>query len=97
MNSNDERRKFSSDVFVEAWSRGLNPDRATDCADDCYYGGRSASECVDGYARQVNRQRAARIEQEQSEEQAYYEEMERQHYAQLEEEQSAEERSGGGE
>ncbi len=71
--SRDDRRKFENDVFYDAWSRGLNPDRATECADDCYYDGRTASECVDGYARQVERQRQAR--QEQENEAAYHEHL----------------------
>lgn len=57
-NRDDERRQFESDVTYEAWSRGLNPDRAADCATDCYYDGRTPTECVDGYARQQRHERA---------------------------------------
>lgn len=78
--SRDARREFEADVFYDAWSRGLNPDRATQCADDCYYDGRTASECVDGYARQVERQRQER----QMEEDRQAQEYEAAYYAQLE-------------
>lgn len=90
--SREDPLKFEYDVFYEAWTRGLNPDRATECASDCYYAGRTASECVDGYERQVERQREAhRIEREQQEiieaqeyEAAYWAEMGRQEQAAME-------------
>ena len=76
MSSRDERRKFEGDVFYEAWRRGLDPDRATQCADDCYYDGRSPESCVDGYQHKVERARQQRREQEAMEEAEYYAEME---------------------
>lgn len=72
----EERRQFENDVFYEAWRRGYDPDRASHCAADCYEEGRTADQCVDGYAREVRQRREAR-EQEQYEqdqrERDYYE------------------------
>lgn len=82
----DERREFEGDVFVEAWRRGLNPDRASDCASDCYYEGRTPTQCVDGYEQQVRRQQARRQEErelEERQEREYYEEMERRHWEEM--------------
>ncbi len=81
--SRDERRQFENDVFYDAWSRGLNPDRAIECADDCYYDRRTPSECVNGYERQVHvRQEEQRIEREaeemQQQEAIYHAMLERQ-------------------
>lgn len=68
------RRDFESDVFFEAWRRGLNPDRATDCAQDCYWDGRSPEQCVDGYEARVRAQREQRqLEEEQRD---YYRSLE---------------------
>jgi len=60
MRDRDERREFEGDVFYEAWRRGLNPDRAVQCADDCYCDGRTPEQCVDGYARRVRAERERR-------------------------------------
>lgn len=70
----DERREYEADVSYEAWRRGMNPDRAVGCASDCYYDGKSASECVDGTQREIRREREAR-EQRQMEEEEYYRQM----------------------
>lgn len=59
------RREFESEVFYEAWRRGLNPDRATDCAQDCYWDHRSPEECVDGYEARVRRQQEQRRYEEE--------------------------------
>lgn len=48
-NEEQRRRDFEGDVFYEAWRRGLNPDRATDCAMDCYHDGRTPDQCINGY------------------------------------------------
>jgi len=53
----EERRQFEGDVFYDAWRRGLNPDRAVECADDCRDAGRTPEQCVDGYASKVRQQR----------------------------------------
>ena len=75
----EERRQYSGDVFYEAWKRGIDPDRASECASDCYYDGKSASECVDGTEHKIRREREAR-EQRLSEEE-YYEQMYREEEA----------------
>jgi len=74
----EERREYRADVFYEAWRRGIDPDRASECASDCYYDGRSASECVDGTAAQIRREREARQEREYEEERQMAAEYERQ-------------------
>jgi hypothetical protein len=56
----EERRRFEGDVFYDAWRRGLDPDRAVECADDCREAGRTAEQCVDGLAQRVRDQREAR-------------------------------------
>lgn len=56
----EERRQFEGDVFYDAWRRGLDPDRAVECADDCREAGRTAEQCVDGLAQRVRDQREAR-------------------------------------
>lgn len=66
------RREFENDVFYDAWRRGLNPDRATECAMDCYWEGRTPEQCVDGYEAQVRRQREQRRYEEEQEEMAYW-------------------------
>lgn len=78
----EERRQYEGDVYYDAWRRGLNPDRAVSCADDCYDRGRSAEQCVDGYAQEVRQERARREEAQALEarqlyemEQAYYEQQ----------------------
>lgn len=76
---NDERRKYEGDVFYEAWRRGLNPDRATDCATDCFYDGRSPEQCVDGYEARERRRRQRR-EQEECPEEQYPEEWPRRRF-----------------
>jgi len=88
----EERRQYSGDVFYEAWRRGIDPDRASECASDCYYDGKSASECVDGTARDIRREREAR--QAQQDEAEYYAQMERE--AQEEAERLADETTKGG-
>ena len=55
-----DRSKYESEVFYEAWRRGVDPERATQCASDCYYDRRSPEECVDGTAREIRREREAR-------------------------------------
>lgn len=70
MSRSDERRKYENDVFYEAWARGLDPDRATECAEDCYYDGRSPEACVDGYASRVRAARQRSSAQEQFEQPA---------------------------
>lgn len=77
----DERRNYEADVFYAAWRRGLDPDRATECADDCYWNGRTPTECVDGFARKErdkarDRREAMTLSQEeqQYQEQPYPEE-----------------------
>lgn len=57
----ERQREYRSDVFYEAWRRGLDPDRAADCADDCYYDSKTPTECVDETARAI---RAARERRE---------------------------------
>lgn len=91
-NRDDERRQFESDVSYEAWSRGFNPDRAADCATDCYYDGRTPTECVDGYARQQRHEREAR-ELAATEEEQMRADWERQCYANQESDEQSE--SGG--
>lgn len=66
MSRRDEQQEFKDDVIYEAWRRGLNPDRAVECADDCYWNDRTPEQCVDGYARKV---KAARERQENADEQ----------------------------
>lgn len=56
MRDRDERREYKADVFYEAWCRGYNPDKAVDCAYDCFDAGRSPKQCVDGYAQRVRDQ-----------------------------------------
>lgn len=71
----DRWDRYRGDVFYEAWRRGIDPDRAADCARDCFYDGRSAEECVNGTANEIRR------EQKRREEQRYQEiEMERRAY-----------------
>jgi hypothetical protein len=76
-----EEREYQADVEYEAWRRGINPDRASECASDCYYDGKTASECVDGTQRELRRQREARelrmFEEEQMRqyEEEYYRNM----------------------
>lgn len=77
-------RKFEGDVFYEAWSRGINPDRAAECAYDCYRDGITPTECVDGTARMERRERESR--QLARDEAAYLEEQERQRYEEQERE-----------
>ena len=48
-----ERREYEGDVFYESWRRGLNPDRAVECAYDCYWDGKSVEQCVDETAIRV--------------------------------------------
>lgn len=70
MSRRDEIRKYENDVFYEAWSRGLNPDRAVECAEDCYWNGREPEQCVDGYQRHLLQQRQQReyeVERQQEE------------------------------
>lgn len=70
----ERRREFENDVFYDAWRRGLNPDRATECAMDCYWEGRSPEQCVDGYEARVRAQREQRrYDEEQAE---YYRSLE---------------------
>lgn len=72
----DKRREYEGDVFYDAWRRGIDPDRAVQCASDCYYDGKSAEECVDGTAREIRRERERRQErqwEEEQQERAYYE------------------------
>jgi hypothetical protein len=64
-----EEREYQADVEYEAWRRGMNPDRASACASDCYYHGKTASECVDGTQREIRRQREARELAQMEEEQ----------------------------
>lgn len=60
----DEKHKYEMDVFYEAWRRGLNPDNAVNCADDCYWNQRTPEQCVDGYqSRLRNRREQAEMEQ----------------------------------
>ena len=69
----DEINKYEADVYYEAWRRNENPDRAVDCAQDCYWEGHSADECVDGYQRR--RARREKQEQEQWPEEQWPEEQ----------------------
>ena len=85
----EERRKYDGDVVYEAWRRGLNSDRAADCADDCYYAGRSPEECVDGLARRERAAREHRQEQERQEADYLYQ-QEQEYYAQQQQEQQPE-------
>ena len=64
-NDRDERHKYEGDVFYEAWRRGLNPDNAVECAEDCYYDDRTPEQCVDGYAAR----RRAKLEMQEHEQQ----------------------------
>ena len=64
-NRDEEIRKYEGDVYYDAWRRGLNPDRAVDCARDCYWDGCQPEECVDGFAAKERRKRQAAQEQEQ--------------------------------
>ena len=50
-------REFEHDVFYEAWRAGMNPDRAVECASDCYWDGKTPQECVEGHARAIRRAR----------------------------------------
>lgn len=78
----EERRQYEGDVFYDAWRRGLNPGRAVECAEDCYYAGRSPEQCVDGYAQRVRSERERRDAARQEEERQLYE-AEQAHYAEL--------------
>jgi hypothetical protein len=66
--SYNDRRKFESDVFYEAWVRGYDAERAAQCADDCYWNHRTPEQCVDDYGARVRaeheRQELARMEEE---------------------------------
>jgi N-methylhydantoinase B/oxoprolinase/acetone carboxylase alpha subunit len=66
--SYNDRRKFESDVFYEAWVRGYDAERAAQCADDCYWNHRTPEQCVDDYGARVRaeheRQDLARMEEE---------------------------------
>lgn len=53
MSRRDEQREFENDVFYEAWRRGLDPDRAVQCADDCYWDGKTPEDCVNEYQQKV--------------------------------------------
>lgn len=53
----EREREFESEVFYEAWRSGLNPDRAAECAADCYWDGKTPQECVDDHARAMRRAR----------------------------------------
>lgn len=78
----DDRRQFENDVYYEAWRRGMDPDRAVDCADDCYYAGRRPDECVDDHEAQMSRQRRATQEEADYYEHQHYlamQEQEREH------------------
>lgn len=88
-----DQSEFRGDVFYEAWRRGLNPDRAVDCASDCFYDGRSPSECVDGFERSERRRRDERELQHREEEEHYLREQEerRQQEAEWEAQQAAQE------
>lgn len=56
----EERRQYENDVWYEAWRNGYNPDRATECAQDCYEAQRSLEQCVEGYASRVRAERERR-------------------------------------
>jgi len=84
----DERNEYRADVYYEAWRRGYDPERAVECADDCRMNGRYPSECVDGYAAEVRRERNRR--EEAQEEEAYMLEMQRIHYEQQQQEEQQE-------
>lgn len=64
-NEEQRRRDFEGDVFYEAWRRGLNPDRATDCAMDCYHDGRTPDQCINGYEAHARRQREQRRQEQE--------------------------------
>jgi len=75
--SESDRRKFEGDVAYEAWRRGLNPDRAVECADDCYWDRKTPEECVEAFARKERARREARraAEEAQYPEQQYREQQ----------------------
>jgi hypothetical protein len=62
----EERREFEGDVFYDAWRRGLDPDRAVQCADDCREAGRTPEQCVDGLAQRERDRREARLREEEA-------------------------------
>lgn len=64
----DKSRKYCDDVFYEAWRRGVDPDWAADCAEDCYYDGWSPEECVDQMIARDRRKRERRREEELAQE-----------------------------
>lgn len=74
----DKSRKYCDDVFYEAWRRGVDPDWAADCAEDCYYDGWSPEECVDQMIARDRRKRERRREEELAQEELAQEEYERQ-------------------
>ena len=81
MRDRDDQREYEGDVFYEAWRRGMDPDRAVRCANDCYWDGKTASECVDGTAIEMRRERERREEEAmmaQEQERQYYEQQEQQ-------------------
>ena len=84
MNREDDR-KYEADVFYEAWRRGVDPDRAVECASDCRIDGYSPEECVDGTAREIRREHERR-EAARSEEE-YFMECERQRWEEMQAEQ----------
>lgn len=49
----EEERRYESDVFYDAWRRGMDPDRAVECAHDCYREGVSPEQCVDATAQKI--------------------------------------------
>lgn len=55
----EERRRFEADVYYEAWRQGRDPDRYAECAEDCYYDGKSPKECVADTVERDRRRRAA--------------------------------------
>lgn len=83
MSPDKTRSEYESEVFYEAWRRGIDPDRAVRCADDCYYDRRSAEECVDGTARQIRAEREKR-QQAEAEELALYEKQQRAYWEEQE-------------
>ena len=58
----EERRRFEADVYYEAWRQGRDPDRYSECAEDCYYDGKSPQECVADTAERERSMRAALVE-----------------------------------
>lgn len=90
----EARREYRADVFYEAWRSGIDPDRAADCANDCYYDGRTPEQCVAGTAREIRDERDARRAREEAEyaemERYYEDQRETEHWNEVQRQQEAE-------